>query len=299
MNEQELRDFIRKKEIKNGEIPWLDISHFQILSEEFIEEFADKLFWSYISTYQILSEPFIENFSDKVDWYRISCDQLLSEEFIRIHKNDVNWCYISGRQLLSEPFIAEFSEKVDWFFICSRQTLSEPFIREHKDEVRWNIISKFQTLSNEFIDEFRDKLDLNLINLYQKLNNPPKDILESNQNWLYKDSSYKKQKVLETGLYEMEGDYILAYKTTRRDGYSCYKFSHHYAVDGICTSNADFNCDENNSFGLGSWTKERALEYSPYGRLFKVKIHLDDLAALAHDGGKLRAEKLTVLEEVN
>ena len=52
-----------------------------VLSEDFIREFKDKVFWTGISWNQRLSEDFIREFKDKVNWYRISCNQQLSDSF--------------------------------------------------------------------------------------------------------------------------------------------------------------------------------------------------------------------------
>jgi hypothetical protein len=47
--------------------------------------------WAYISKTQKLSEEFIENFQDRVDWGRISKTQKLSEEFIEKFQDKFNW----------------------------------------------------------------------------------------------------------------------------------------------------------------------------------------------------------------
>ena len=55
--------------------------------------------------------------------------------------------------------------------------------------------------------------------------------------------------------------------------------------------------DEENSFGLSAWTKEKALEYYE-GELYKVKIHIDDVGALVQKGSKIRCFKLEVIEKI-
>jgi hypothetical protein len=50
---------------------------------------------------------------------------------------------------------------------------------------------------------------------------------------------------------------------------------------------------------LSAWTKEGALEYHSSGKLFKVEIDLKDIAAIVHDGNKIRASKIKILEEIN
>ena len=103
------------------------------------------------------------------------------------------------------------------------------------NEVNWICISKYQKLSESFIREFNLEI--------------------SETNWLYKDSDYKLEKVKDSGLYEIDGDYIIAYKSVKFNGDSVYKSNfYNYQINGIYESNADFNIDEENSFGLSAWT---------------------------------------------
>jgi hypothetical protein len=59
----------------------------------------------------------------------------------------------------------------------------------------------------------------------------------------------------------------------------------------------DFNVTNENSFGLSAWTLEEAKKYCNE-LVIKVKIHKDDLAALVHQGNKLRCQKFTVIGDI-
>lgn len=65
-------------------LDWNAISVFKYLSEDFIEEFLDKLNMSSICTQQRLSEDFLRKFSDRIDYKAISNAQVygLSYDFI-------------------------------------------------------------------------------------------------------------------------------------------------------------------------------------------------------------------------
>jgi len=65
----------------NDNVDWFNISYYQKLSQNFIQEFQNKVDWFNISYYQKLSENFIREFQDKVDWLYISIGQILSENF--------------------------------------------------------------------------------------------------------------------------------------------------------------------------------------------------------------------------
>ena len=227
--------------------------------------------------------------------------QPLSEEFIQKNQYDVNWSKISQFQKLSEEFISEFRDKVNWDYISQFQKLSEEFIREFRDKVNWSNISQCQKLSKEFIREFRDKVNWDYISYSQKLSE--EFIREFNleipkNNWLYKDREFKLNYLKKIGKYEIIDDYIIAYKSTREDGSSCYNFQYKYEIGNSYESHCDCNIDNENSFGLSAWTKEKALEYYGKGKLFKVKINIDDIGAIVQDDGKIRCFKLEILEEI-
>jgi hypothetical protein len=258
------------------EINWNEISSKPGLSEEFIRENSDKVNWCIISEYQRLSEDFIREFSDKVHWGWISSFQKLSECFIRENSDKVYWHSISCYQKLSEKFIKEFSDKVHWNLIFCYQKLSEKFISKNYSKAKFECIEIYQKLSNKFIK--RHNLEI------------PETC------WLYKDKEYKREYIQKHTEYEIIGDKIIAYKTCREDGYSCYNFQYLYEVGKEYEAHADYNIDHDNSFGLSAWTKERALGHHPNGKLFKVEIDLEDIAAIIHN--KIRARKIKILEDI-
>jgi hypothetical protein len=233
--------------------------------------------WYNKSRVEVLSEGFIRENADKVIWEYICSNQKLSEEFIREFFNRVDWEYISISQKLSEGFIREFSNKVDWECIAEYQKLSEGFIRENSNKLNFGYIAKYQKLSLEFIKEY---------NL---------EIPET--NWLYKDKEYKREYIIKNTSYEINGDKVIAYKTCRADGYSCYNFQYLYRVGGEYESHANYNIDEEDSFGISAWTKRSALGYYNCGKLFKVEIDLEDIAAIVQIGNKIRASRIKILEE--
>ena len=187
------------------------------------------------------------------------------------------WTYISEFQKLSEEFIREFKDKVNWHNISENQILSESFIREFQDKVKWSTISKYQNLSESFIEEFQDKL-----NLY-----------EIEDSWLYKDESFKKDKVIESKMYECHDDHFIAYKGIRSDRYSKFNFQYQYLKGETYTCHADYSIEEN-SFGLSVWTKEEATNYCDE-LVVKCKIYYKDVARMVHHNGKIRCSKITIL----
>lgn len=275
-NEQYYLEQATEEELNN--LDWESISKYQTLSEAFIEKFKDRIDWEYISYYQVLSEPFIEKFADKVNWNNISYYQALSEPFIEKFADKVNWEFISYYQTLSEQFIEKFADKVDWKYISIFQKLSEEFIEQFRYEVDWIAISKYQKLSESFINKHKNKLIFNFIE----------------DSWHYKDVEFKKQKVIETKLYECYDDYFIAYKGIRRDRYSNYNSQYKYEKGGAYESWADTSSEEN-SFGLSVWTEEDARNYCNQ-LIIRVKVRYEDVARVTHYGGKIRCFRLEVLD---
>ena len=172
--------------------------------------------------------------------------------------------------------VREFKNKVDWESISINQKLSENFIREFKNKVNWEFISKYQKLSENFIREFNLKID--------------KD------NWLYKDTEFKKEQIIKCGKYKCFKNHFIAYKGVRSDRYSALNFQYQYLDNKEYYSHADFTNNEN-SFGLSAWTYEKAKNYCNECVL-KVKIKYSDVARLVHSDNKIRCAKIKIIGEV-
>ena len=310
-------DFIR---LFKNKISWYNISIYQNLSIDFIREFKNKINWDFI-TKKILSENLIREFKEYVDWNNISFSRILSEDFIREFQDKINWTYISKYQKLSEDFIREFQDKVDWCYISAYQKLSENFIREFQDKVDWLYISTYQKLSENFIREFKNKVDWTEISKCQKLSfrtflisillfkcnlfsfikyqkilpNYVKYLIgKFNDNWLYKTTNFKKQQIIECGLYECHEDYFIANKAIRKDRYSTYNFQYQYLPNETYQCHCD--CTDNDiSFGLSVWTFDNAKNYNDSGLIVKVKVRYEDVGILLYDN-KIRCSKIEVLE---
>jgi hypothetical protein len=248
-------------------------------------------------------EEFIKTFNEEnCNWIDISYNVSLTETFIEKHKDLVSWFYISQYQKISETFIEKYKDKVDWTNIFRYQKLSEVFIEKYKDKVNWTNISYYQKLSEAFIEKHKDLVNWFYISRYQKLSynfRRKHQITKPKNSWLYATKKEKLQYIKENTNYEIVDDkYIIAYKSTRSDGYSVYNFSYHYEVGKTYESHCDCNLLNGNSFGLSAWTKEKALEYFCHGKLFKVKIDIEDIGAIVHENNKIRCFKLEILEEV-
>ena len=99
-------------------------------------------------------------------------------------------------------------------------------------------------------------------------------------------------------MYEIDNNYVIAYKGIRKDWCSKFSFRYKYELGKTYKSHADHNCDVENSFGLSAWTEESAMDYCNE-KIVKVKVHLDHIAALVHNGHKLRCTQIEIIEEIS
>lgn len=132
-----------KEDLKSHEFDlgfWIRVSESKSLSEEFIEEFEDKICWGYICLYN-LSEKFIEKHIDRLNWGSISFYCKLSESFIRKFNHKMDWQSIAMNQELSEEFIWEFKHKLSFYsdYIIQFQKVSDKF------KIKFNSFAKFIT----------------------------------------------------------------------------------------------------------------------------------------------------------
>ena len=136
---------------------------------------------------------------------------------------------------LSESFIEENAGRVKWLWISSYQKLSESFIEKHEGWVSWGSISINQKLSESFIEKYADRVNWDYISIYQKLSEEFRikhNLTISEHSWLYTDTQSKRKAIEDCGLYEFDGDCVLAYKGIRSDNYSKFNFQYKYEVGG-------------------------------------------------------------------
>jgi len=81
-------NFVRKYSDNFNWIHWNIISNTFNLSEDFMNEFEDKIIWRIVSRKQKLSECFIEKHSEKLNWNYIYKYQDLSDKFLEKHQCD-------------------------------------------------------------------------------------------------------------------------------------------------------------------------------------------------------------------
>jgi len=86
------------------------------LSEDFIDEFSDKLDWATVLWKSPnLSVDLLEKHHDKIDWFKLSKHQrCLAEEYLYKNKDLLNWRLILKRYKLSEPLVQRLEGCKKW-----------------------------------------------------------------------------------------------------------------------------------------------------------------------------------------
>lgn len=115
-------DFIRRYRIELEKYYsfWSSICETQDLSEEFIEEFADKVNWKVISYRQKLSRRMIEKYADKLDWKYMIANQKFDQKFIEKHiehilpLSDWTWTEMIRHIKFGKRFLRKYKNKIRW-----------------------------------------------------------------------------------------------------------------------------------------------------------------------------------------
>lgn len=158
--------YVKDNFYKFDKTEWMNALIEANLPENFIENHMGKLidacgaaFWKILPERQVLSENFIAKYADKIDWHVVSFYQVLSEDFIDRNYDKVDWNSISSGQDLSEKFIEKHIDRVNMTGICFKQKLSESFMEKHAGILDWYGVSCFQDVSKKFIIKHADKID--------------------------------------------------------------------------------------------------------------------------------------------
>ena len=70
--------------------------------------------WRVSTQYQVLSEDLIRDFKNRVDWFHISHSQQLSEDFIREFADLIHWPELICNDNISIDVILALEDQVDW-----------------------------------------------------------------------------------------------------------------------------------------------------------------------------------------
>lgn len=87
--------------------------YLNLIKEDLYEINSDH-FWREISKIN-LTEDFIEQFQNKVSWFFVSYCSNLSEKFIERFENNVIWALIWGHQKYSANFVIKFKNKLNGY----------------------------------------------------------------------------------------------------------------------------------------------------------------------------------------
>ena len=100
----QIEEAMEKRKITKKEMTLIEIEN-QLKKEYKVEDLRtlDRLDWYWISAkYELLSEEFMEKYEDKIDFACISYCQTLSEEFARKYHDKIYWKAFYDKKLLEK-----------------------------------------------------------------------------------------------------------------------------------------------------------------------------------------------------
>ena len=157
------------------------------------ENISDVNLWANISSYNNLSEEFIEEFKENLNWKIICEEQKLSESFIKKHRDKVIWDEIGWHQNLSEEFILEFKGRLCLSDVAFKQVFSFDtaliLYNFQKTKEEGDLFIEHVTINNKNISPDQkikimrhfNKLEQESNNhfiQYSKVNNKTKDLID-------------------------------------------------------------------------------------------------------------------------
>lgn len=145
-------------------------------SEEFLNEYKEKLNINTITFRFQLSKDFIRKNNEILNWRTISYTQSLSEEFIDEFEDRIDWEYLSMNSYLTKDMIRKYKDKLNWSHICAKQNLGTEFMEEMEEYLDWEAVSMFQEMPYEFIKKYEDKLNMKNILRYHYLVFPEEEL---------------------------------------------------------------------------------------------------------------------------
>ncbi len=108
-------------------VGWIEISSCQILTESFMEEFAENLEWTSVCYNQVISEKFMEKFIQKIEWNVVSYRQKMSDKFLRKYEKSINWPFFFNLNQMPDSLAYNLSKE-------SSDGVSEKFEREMREK---------------------------------------------------------------------------------------------------------------------------------------------------------------------
>lgn len=129
-------------------VPWSYVPGRVKMSENFIRRHRLEMekyyaFWTNICEHQDLSEEFIEEFAEKVDWKAVSYKQKLSKEMMHKYADKLEWRYIISNQNIDQKFVEEHIDYIlplspwQWTDMIKHIKFGRRFLRKYKNKIRW------------------------------------------------------------------------------------------------------------------------------------------------------------------
>lgn len=166
-------EILFKNELLREYADWDKISKYEILSDEFICEFADYLNWEIMFESLTISIDIIKKCAPP-DFIVLA----IRNDWIKYEDIELKWSLMNNEDLeIYSDLIPQHYNQIDWDDFCKCENVMV-------DSFAWSAISKYGILTDEFILENRDAIDWSLLFQFNKLSNTGITIARSiPKNW--------------------------------------------------------------------------------------------------------------------
>ena len=147
-----------------------------ILDDDFINEFMDRLDWNIITTLQICNQEFLEKYNENIVFSiidnKMNFDDSLDYNFFLKHKNKLNWTKISQWDYIAEDFIDIFHIELNWVILSRQQGLTRYLLGKYIDKLVLNELERNVNINIELKTEIiKRRTQIELDNLIEENNN--------------------------------------------------------------------------------------------------------------------------------
>ena len=143
----------------------------QILNNEYIDLYNDKINWNLICKYQKLDIDLIKKYKHLINWNVISEFQEISYGLITSFDNELNWTIIlNTKKYMDKCLIEKYHTEINWNDIHYFNNVPEKILILYKDIIDWNKFNYEIKLCNETINIIYDKLNIYKILQYNEIN---------------------------------------------------------------------------------------------------------------------------------
>ncbi len=146
----------------------------KLLSEEFIDEFADEINWRVLTAHgHVDSTERILKYTQRIDWEQLCIRKEFSNEELVMFGGYIRWDTVITNQVLSIEIVHYLDSMnllnwIEWSNVVKFQTIPEDVLEFRIDSLYMSDVCKYQKLSCKFMDKHSENLDWEQVSNHQR-----------------------------------------------------------------------------------------------------------------------------------